>query len=353
MWLLNTVRAELSLFPGPAAVPGGYAFLSHTWMGEEQSFQDVQALRKMCSQTGGNPRDHVSEKIRRCCVLAEDYGHEWVWIDSCCIDKTSSTELSEAINSMFDWYVLSEICFAYLEDVPTGDDIHSKRSAFRQARWHKRGWTLQALIAPTFLVFLSRDWARIGTKLDLASLLREITGIHPTYLTRRLPFHKASIAVRMSWASRRNTTRLEDEAYCLLGLFNIKMSILYGEGRQAFRRLQEELSKQSPDTTLFFWSSGDIHTKVQNVQSAEPLGTIWSNFNVAYHADRFLFAPSPQSFQCSSVVYTPALPRGDSGILQPYMRYQWSHQVRTPVSYVLCLSACSNQRTTRAVMRAL
>ncbi len=104
MWLLSTDRAELRWFTDAGAVPRGYAILSHTWGADEQSFTDLRAISKRCKASGKNPRDFVSPKIRNCCLLAERYGYKWVWIDTCCIDKTSSTELSEAINSMFKWY---------------------------------------------------------------------------------------------------------------------------------------------------------------------------------------------------------------------------------------------------------
>ena len=119
MWLLSTDRAELHNFADHLAVPdGGYAILSHTWTDREQTFQDVQAIRARCRLIGANPRKYVSEKIRRSCMLAESYGYKWIWIDTCCIDKTSSSDLSEAINSMFNWYAFAEVCFAYLADVP-------------------------------------------------------------------------------------------------------------------------------------------------------------------------------------------------------------------------------------------
>ena len=137
MWVLSTARAELHYFSDSAAVTGGYAILSHTWTQDpagEQTFQDVQDIIKNCKARGQNPRDHVGDKIRRCCEIAESDGYDWVWIDSCCIDKTSSTELSEAINSMFNWYALSEVCYVYLEDVEDDDDPDDEDSDFQNAR---------------------------------------------------------------------------------------------------------------------------------------------------------------------------------------------------------------------------
>ena len=119
MWLISADRAELHFFPDPSRIPGGYAILSHTWHGTEQSFQDIRELQIRCRSTKHNPRDFASLKIRNACLVAERDGYRWVWVDSCCIDKTSSTELSEAINSMFRWYSCAEVCYAYLEDVPS------------------------------------------------------------------------------------------------------------------------------------------------------------------------------------------------------------------------------------------
>ena len=148
MWLLNTARAELKFFPTPESVPGGYVILSHVWDEHEQTFQEIQAIRDQCSADGTNPRDLVCDKVREFCVLAEHGGHEWAWADMCCIDKTSSTELSEAIASMYRYYSLADVCSVYLRDVPTDCDLDAPDSAFRKSRWHQRGWTLQELIAP-------------------------------------------------------------------------------------------------------------------------------------------------------------------------------------------------------------
>ena len=202
MWLPRTDRAELHYFPTPAAVPGGYAILSHAWGDHEQTFQETQALRERCKETGDNPRDLSSEKVRECCKLAERHRYGWVWDDTCCIDKTSSTELSEAINSMFVWYSCAEVCFAYLGDVDSDSDLHAEESAFRTTRWHSRGWILQELIASILVIFVSCEWKTIGTKQALAPLLEEITGVPRQVLTRGVHFSTVSIAERMSWAPK-------------------------------------------------------------------------------------------------------------------------------------------------------
>lgn len=170
---------------------------------------------------------------------------------SCCIDKTSTAELSEAINSMFRWYRNAAVCYAYLADV---EEI----SQLADSRWLTRGWTLQELVAPKDLRFYTTDWKYLGSKGDpqLLDSLSRATHIERSVLSTG-QFENVTIAKRMSWAAGRETTRVEDSAYCLLGIFDVNMPLLYGEGRKAFRRLQEEILKVSDDHTLFAWGLDD------------------------------------------------------------------------------------------------
>ena len=318
MWLLSTDRAELHYFASPEEVPGGYAILSHVWDKEEQTFQDLQRLRDECASARGNaitpsvsflrrkrtpvtsarnpnPRDFASAKIRESCILAERHGYKWIWNDTCCIDKTSSSELSEAINSMYRYYSLAEVCYAYLRDVPNKEN-NTWECAFRESRWHKRGWTLQELIAPDFLLFLSTDWKVLGTKTDLADELEVITMVPATVLRKEVELSGLSVAQRMSWAAGRETTRVEDEAYCLMGLFSINISTLYGEGRQAFYRLQEEIMRKLVDTSLVAWGYSTPSLDVSGGSSALD------------HEDPnyYVLADSPHAFHTSSAVsFTP------------------------------------------------
>ncbi|RPD76184.1 HET-domain-containing protein [Lentinus tigrinus ALCF2SS1-7] len=266
MWLLSTDRAELHYYVSPEEVPDGYAILSHVWDKKEHTFQEIKALSTRCEGTDTNPRDllHPSDKIRRCCEVAASHGYRWVWIDTCCIDKTSSAELSEAINSMFRWYALAKICYAYLADVSSSEltsktrnlHLHTRRSgSMGSSNWFRRGWTLQELLAPSFVVFLAADWGALGTKADYAELLEEVTAIPFQVLTLQRPIADFSVAQRMSWAANRQTTRVEDGAYCLMGIFGVTMPPLYGEGDMAFQRLQEEIMKHYDDSTLFAWST--------------------------------------------------------------------------------------------------
>ena len=207
------------------------------------------------------PRDHLSPKIQSFLKHAEEQGYEWAWSDTCCIDKTSSTELTEAINSMFRYYSLSVVCYAYLSDVsvPNGWTYQSDRFpytlnySFKNSTWHKRGWTLQELLAPDNVVFMSNDWTFLGTKYTLAVKLEAATGIPTSILRLEEDFATMNIATRMSWAATRETTRIEDEAYCLLGIFGVNMPTIYGEGRKAFYRLQKEILGGPVDSTFLVW----------------------------------------------------------------------------------------------------
>ncbi|KAL2124623.1 hypothetical protein VTJ04DRAFT_988 [Mycothermus thermophilus] len=228
--------------------PPPYAILSHTWGSdsEEVSYSDVLNGR-LDSEATRPP------KVSGCCATAKADGYQYVWIDTCCIDKTNSVELQEAINSMFQWYRDANICYAYLSDVPSGVSEDETRAAFSSSRWFTRGWTLQELLAPLNMRFYSRDWEVIGTKGQLCNLVEEITGIPTMYLIGVSDLHEASVAQRMSWAAKRVTKRQEDIAYCLLGIFGVSMPMIYGEKEKAFRRLQDQIMKETGDDSIFAW----------------------------------------------------------------------------------------------------
>ncbi|KAK3938889.1 heterokaryon incompatibility protein-domain-containing protein [Diplogelasinospora grovesii] len=245
MRLLNTSSLKLKEFVGLNIPP--YAILSHTWGEEEVLFDDIQ--KGIASSKNGYG------KLAGCCQKAAKDGFEWVWIDTCCIDKTSSAELSEAINSMYQWYEKSTICYAYLWDVAAEHTASAFAiTDFSQSRWFTRGWTLQELIAPQVVEFYTSEWLEIGTKGSLASQISTITGIPVRILRGESPPSTCCIAERMSWASARQTTREEDLAYCLLGIFGVHMPLLYGEGAKSFVRLQEQILKQEEDYSIFAWT---------------------------------------------------------------------------------------------------
>lgn len=219
-----------------------YAILSHTWGEEEVLFQDLEDgtdISEAVSKAGW-------KKIQFCAKQAAADGLQHFWIDTCCIDKKNAVELSAAINSMFRWYQDAARCYVYLSDVSKADSADDERAwkeAFRKSRWFTRGWTLQELIAPKSVDFFGSEGERLGSKLLLESEIHEITGIAKNAL-RNYALSSFSIEERRSWGKCRNTTIEEDEAYCLLGIFDVSMSLIYGERRdRAFRRLEEEIHK--------------------------------------------------------------------------------------------------------------
>ena len=225
-----------------------YAVLSHTWGtdDEEVTFKDlVDGVGK--SKVGYS-------KIRFCGRQAANDGLQFCWVDTCCIDKSSSAELSEAINSMFRWYQDAAKCYVYLSDVliggPVGSDLSSQgiwKPAFQHSRWFTRGWTLQELLAPTSVEFFSTEGERLGDKFSLVQEIAVITGISIQAL-QGSPLSQFSVDERISWAARRETKREEDAAYSLLGIFNTHMPLIYGEGqKKAFIRLQKEIEESLRD----------------------------------------------------------------------------------------------------------
>ncbi|KAH7919980.1 hypothetical protein BV22DRAFT_979121, partial [Leucogyrophana mollusca] len=166
---------------------------------------------------------------------------------------SSSAELSEAINSMYRWYEGAAVCYAYLADVPSNENPAEKDSKFRHSRYFKRGWTLQEVIAPRRVTFFGRDWVKIATKASEISVIAEVTGVGRSVLSKGLSLAEVSVAKKMSWASRRETTRVEDRAYSLMGIFGVHMPLLYGEGENAFIRLQHEIIRTSNDQSIFVW----------------------------------------------------------------------------------------------------
>ncbi|TQS32349.1 hypothetical protein Golomagni_07336, partial [Golovinomyces magnicellulatus] len=242
MRLIKTDSVTIEEF-FPSDVPD-YAILSHRWGKEEVSLQEFETVTSAIKAKEGY------KKIASFCHRAKADGYEHVWVDTCCIDKTSSAELSESINSMYLWYYRASRCYAYLSDIAAKSNIHL-------SEWFMRGWTLQELIAPEEVYFVNKDWTDLGTKSTLQQVISIHTGIPQDILTGVAEIESASVAQRMSWAAKRKTTRLEDTAYCLMGLFGINMPLLYGEGEQAFLRLQQEIMRVSNDQSILAWTSSD------------------------------------------------------------------------------------------------
>jgi hypothetical protein len=253
MRLLNTTSIEVERFTGK--VPP-YAILSHRWEDDEVTLEDMKP--------GGAGKGMKGyRKLRLGCAMAARQGLNYIWIDTCCIDKTSSAELSEAINSMFRYYEEAKICYTYLSDVAfVNIPISSKNnvSDFYKSDWFTRGWTLQELIAPKNQRFYNKEWDYLGTKTELKDAICYITKI-PEKILLGGDLTDESVSRKMSWVSSRQTTVPEDIAYCLLGVFDVNIPLLYGEGEEkAFLRLQEAILKSTDDESIFLWCSTEAET---------------------------------------------------------------------------------------------
>ncbi|ROW13049.1 hypothetical protein VPNG_05954 [Cytospora leucostoma] len=261
MWLINATTLRLEQVVDEQQCR--FVILSHTWMPRgEVSFQDMGDIKHVASRKPG------FEKIRKTCEFARCHRFRYAWIDTCCIDKTSSAELSEAINSMFRWYQKAAICYVFLSDF---EPLHIEdfnldflitqetlvEDKLRGCRWFTRGWTLQELIAPRYMNFFDKEWNFVGTKSGLSGPLHRITNIDESVLRDSSILHTIPVASRMSWAAGRETTRIEDMAYCLLGIFDINMPMLYGEGQKAFMRLQQRIASENADLSLFAWQCAE------------------------------------------------------------------------------------------------
>ncbi|KIM93143.1 hypothetical protein OIDMADRAFT_184864 [Oidiodendron maius Zn] len=260
MRLLHYNDGELSLIQFFDDIPR-YAILSHTWGPEEVTFKDIMEGNG-ASKTG-------FDKIRFCGEQARRDHLQYFWVDTCCIDKSNAVELQEAINSMFRWYRNAVKCYAYLTDVSTkkrkaSDSFteYTWEPAFRSSKWFTRGWTLQELIAPTLVEFFSKDQELLGDKRRLERQIHEITGITISAL-QGVPLSQFDIEDRLSWAKNRQTTREEDKAYSLFGIFDIQIPLLYGEGgEKALKRLREEINKPLKDKAFKrLCKEGDISLK--------------------------------------------------------------------------------------------
>lgn len=227
-----------------------YAILSHRWLQrrEEVTYQEM-ANDPDTSKAG-------YKKIVNFVKKTKSQGFEYAWIDTCCIDKTSSAELSEAINSMYLWYKTAAICYAYLSDVLEHAD-GGTMDGLASSNWFERGWTLQELIAPKEVIFYNASWQQIGDKTSLRGHISAITNI-PCKVLQGAQLNTFSAAEKMSWASNRRTTRVEDIAYSLMGLFGVNMPLLYGEKEKAFFRLQQQIIEATNDQSIFAWKDQNL-----------------------------------------------------------------------------------------------
>ncbi|CDO78096.1 hypothetical protein BN946_scf184634.g2 [Trametes cinnabarina] len=368
MRLLNTDTRKFERFEHPQDVR--YAILSHVWeksrsgRPQEQSYQDLLDIQ---NDYGDDPipldEPRLSPKIRGLCRIALRDGYEFVWLDSACINQSSSAELSEAINSMYLWYSQASICYAYLSDVTVDPKASLPPiTQFRKSGWFGRGWTLQELIAPHIVIFLSKEWEVIDTKRNLAEDIEAVTGIDSPILTHEADLSTISVARRMSWASSRKTTKVEDEAYCLMGIFGVHISTVYGEGTRAFFRLQEEICKHIADDSIFVWGRppsseyGPFTTFISTSPPTREGGPQESSARngMVRSYKQCLFAPSPRAFRDSADI----VPISRTAFARRLGMKRATYPSRTPTPFGLqtrlpLVFASSAERPTRLLLAIL
>jgi tetratricopeptide (TPR) repeat protein len=230
-------RLVLTDFRGKTIPP--YAILSHRWSDSEILIEDI-------SNRTYKEKEEGYRKLQFCAERAAQDELQYVWIDTCCIDRWNNNERSKAINSMFQWYKDAARCYVFLSDVLVSTRrVPVQRSdweaSFRASAWFTRGWTLQELIAPVSVEFFSCEGHRIGEKESLDQLIHDITGV-PLAALRNCPLNEFTTSERRRWAESRRTTEEEDIVYCLLGILGVSMPTAYGEGQESARsRLQAEV----------------------------------------------------------------------------------------------------------------
>ncbi|KAK5742348.1 hypothetical protein LTR17_003360 [Elasticomyces elasticus] len=355
MRLINTRTLQLEDFFAQPTKPE-YVILSHRWGADEVSYKDYVKGRYKPTQAG-------YRKIARCCDFARQWDWDYVWIDTCCIDKRSSAELSEAsmpyhlslclvtgqaINSLYAWYRDARECLVYLTDVTLPAEDADWKRHFAKSAWFTRGWikfenamqlalrlmnleALQELLASRTTIFCGPDWTVLGVKLVaegidakiwkhvkemdiLIDTIADATGIPFDLLAKPDLLGSYSVAQRMSWAAHRETTREEDRAYCLLGIFDINMPLLYGERSKAFRRLQLEIIRQSNDESIFVFDRMFDHEETTEPRARDPHTVIIlpdsQNLNEFRKRSLPLLATSPRQFAgCKGVVKERSLQR--------------------------------------------
>ncbi|KAL5373431.1 hypothetical protein DPSP01_012732 [Paraphaeosphaeria sporulosa] len=253
-----------------------YAILSHTWVaGKEVTFDEFIADEG--HEAGYN-------KIRFCARQAERDGLRYFWVDTCCINKADTVELQHAINSMFRWYQKAARCYVFLSDVPTADlETPTLKQALRNSRWFTRGWTLQELLAPQVVSFFSKDGKHLGTRHELRQEIHEITSIPVAALTGA-SLDNFSIEERLSWSERRSTTREEDMAYCLLGIFGVFTYLNYGEGQNnAFRRLKKVIEEDLRESSQIL----EANVSQRGLSTFDKLSSCKAHYHIPFPKNQY------------------------------------------------------------------
>ncbi|KAF2718075.1 HET-domain-containing protein [Polychaeton citri CBS 116435] len=334
-----------------------YAIASHRWVaGTEVMLSSVQDGKEKHS-LGYQKVKGFAKYVR---TQIPDL--KWLWIDTCCINQHSDRELSEAINSMFRWYRDAEVCLAYLQDVPAVTDA---APTFEKSTWFSRGWTLQELLAPAIVIFLSEDWQVIGHKgkprssvpmqagTPLESRIANITGIPESILQDYDKSHSLSTEEKLKWMEHRQTTREEDSSYCLLGILGVGMNIRYGEGREKTReRLLKKARLRGRDIVL-----GENH---HGIECGQNFGSIYfaskqsetrpkPSSNIPFRRDANFVKRATLTNQIRQKLLAPAgrvALVGLGGVGKSQLAIEYAHQLRqqSPQTWMFWVHASNTAR---------
>ncbi|RAR10491.1 adenine phosphoribosyltransferase [Stemphylium lycopersici] len=304
-----------------------YAILSHTWGADD----DEVTFKDIYKKKGKGKTKPGYAKLKFCAAQAGKDGIQYFWVDTCCIDKSSSTELSEAINSMFKWYQNSSKCYVFLSDVSRNPRGWNS-VPINKSRWFTRGWTLQELLAPKKVHFFDVQGRHLGDRVSLLRSIAKVTGISASVL-QGSAVSSFSVDERFSWAKGRDTKREEDAAYCLMGLFGVHMPLLYGEGKEnAFRRLEKEIcSREQSSQAKTTGFGGDILSPIQDVDQDET-ASIGDDQTDSFVWDKHYTSSYPTTLGQDRSLYTQQMLSTDDQIFM------------TNTNYDPC-SCCPNPRT--------
>ncbi|KAK7461859.1 hypothetical protein VKT23_008289 [Stygiomarasmius scandens] len=272
--LINTYTYELVDFANEKSVPE-YAIISHRWReGEEVGFAEFTTRALDKNKPNACPSGYT--KIMKACEQARRDEISWIWIDTSCIDQDNHEDVARSIKSMYAYYRNARVCYAWLHDVSAsltpsttwnvveGINSGGLKAEVEESEWFSRGWTLQELLAPKEVIFFDRNWEEVGRRSVLTDVISLRTGIPEPVLEGIVPLQDVDMVKKLCWSVNRQTSKPEDQAYCLLGILGVSMEPCYGEGVQkAFDRLTKVLIEKYPGCWKVLDGVGDLYSMLK------------------------------------------------------------------------------------------
>ncbi|KAK7448853.1 hypothetical protein VKT23_013582 [Stygiomarasmius scandens] len=244
--LIHTPSLRLIDFAETDVIPH-YAIVSHRWLdGEEISYAEFREVQNNRDASIKTETKSGYQKIQKACSVALQFGLEYLWIDTCCIDQRENREVSRDINAMYAYYRNSALCLVYL---------HDAEKEFSSSEWFKRGWTLQELVAPSEVLFFERNWTFIGSRQQLKGRIAKLTGIDKNVLDGTVSFKSIDLMEKLRLIQKRRTTKLADLAYCMLGILGVKLEVEDEPVDSTFKRLDDALCQAYPDVPMGAFTS--------------------------------------------------------------------------------------------------